>query len=80
MGNKGHHEHSEDSGEDATDKKCGNLRASTDWRKDDGEEKQENPALIDVEHLLRFTQTKVDYDADFTPDRIVYVFFADCIL
>jgi hypothetical protein len=79
MGNKGNHEQSDYPEDDKQNQKkpSGNLRASTDWRlkhgKDD-EEKQENPALIDVEHLLRYTQSKVVYDADFHPDLVRYVF------
>jgi len=34
---------------------------STDWR-NDGEDKTEKPPLLDVDHLLRFTNSKVDYD------------------
>jgi hypothetical protein len=65
MGNKG----SSDSESNSSGKKKaknikgnGNLRASTDWRIEKDQDKTEKPALIDVDHLLRYSQTKVNYN------------------
>lgn len=51
-------------------KKKGNksLRVSTDWR-NDKKDQNEVPNIVDVDHLLRYSTTKVNYDPN--PPQII---------